>query len=114
MSNEMTEAEFWAALAPVAPPKVIFRLYYDADGLPLFYSMQDEPGNYIEIDQELFSNPPTYVRVVDGKLKVLNTGPVPKLVPSNAGTTCDPHDVCVVVAASKPHIKWSTKTNDTN
>ena len=114
MSNEMTEAEFWAALAPVEPPKITRRLYYDAEGLPLFYTMQEEPGNYIELDEETFANPPMHVRVVNGKLKVLNSGPIPKLTPADTGTACAVHDVCVVVDASEPHIKWSLQTNDPN
>jgi len=70
--SEMTPEEFWAALAPTTSlPVPIYRLYYDDQGLPLFYSMQEDPGNYIEIDHETYANPPTHVRVVDGKLKVL-------------------------------------------
>lgn len=113
MSNEMTEAEFWAALAPVTePPAPQYRLYHDEQGLPLFYTMQEEPGNYIEIDFETYSNPPKHVRVVDGKLKILMNNPVAKLVPSNSGTPCAPSDVCVVVDQNKPNQPWSLKKYD--
>ena len=110
--SEMTEQDFWAALAPADPPRVFYRLYYDEQGLPLFYSMQNAPGNYIEIDFEMYTNPPAHVRVVDGKLKILKTNQVPRLVPASVGTCCAPTDVCVVVDESIPHIKWSLKQHD--
>jgi hypothetical protein len=106
----MTEQEFWAALAPVADPKPLsFRLYYNEQGLPLFYSMQEESGNYIEIDRETYNNPPTHVRVVNGKLKELSLNYVTKLVPSNTGTPCAVNNVCVVVDPGITHTKWNLK-----
>ena len=73
----MTEEEFWAALAPPpAPAPLCYRLYYDDQGMPLFYSMQDEPGNYIEIDQQMYSLSPTNIRIVDGQIKVIKTATV--------------------------------------
>ena len=113
--SEMTPEEFWAAMAPVeAPAPLSYRLYYDDQGLPLFYTMQEEPGNYIEIDQITYANPPTHARVVDGKLKVLIMNPIAKLVPGDYGTPCDVTDVCVVVAEDVPHTKWSIKKHDPN
>ena len=54
--SEMTEAEFWAALAPQEIVAVTYRLYYDDLGYPLFYSMEDLPGKYIDIDQTTYTN----------------------------------------------------------
>ena len=111
----MTPEEFWGALAPAdSAPAVYYRLYYDDQGMPLFYSMQDEPGNYIEIDQITYANPPPHVRVVDGKLKVLTMNPVAKLVPNSTGIACAVQDVCVVVDETEPHTKWSIKKHDPN
>jgi hypothetical protein len=105
----MTEEEFWAALAPVvAPPAPIYRLYYDDLGNPLFYSMEELPGNYIEIDFETWTNP-GHVRVVDGQLVKIKTATVRKLVPGNIGTSCHPDDIAVVVDASQTNTKWSLK-----
>ena len=78
----MTEEEFWAALAPVEPPKLSYRLYYDAAGRPLFWTMQEETGNYIEVDQETFHRQPKHIRVRDGKLVELVVTDVKKLIPS--------------------------------
>jgi len=113
--SEMTPEEFWAALAPTTSlPVPIYRLYYDDQGLPLFYSMQEDPGNYIEIDHETYANPPTHVRVVDGKLKVLTMNPIAKLMPGDYGTPCAVNDVCIVVNHASPHTKWSLKKHDPN
>lgn len=111
----MTPEEFWAALEPAPEPDApSYRLYYDDQGLPLFYSMAHEPGNYIEIDQETYVNPPPCVRVIDGKIKVLTMNPIAKLVPSTTGIACAPGDVCVVVNETDTHIKWSLKKHDPN
>ena len=111
----MTEEEFWAALAPAdPPPKPTYRLYYDSQGHPLFYSMSLEPGNYIEIDQDTYHRAPRYVRVREGKLEILNYLVHAKLVPGEQGTTCSPQDVCVVVDPDRDHVKWSLKTYESN
>lgn len=113
--SEMTLEEFWAALAPVEFKPVFYRLYYNADGTPICYTMEDLPGNYIELDQAMYSRSPVNVRVVDGKLKEIQPASlVKKLVPSNEGVPCHPSDICIVVNASQPNIKWSIKTNETN
>jgi hypothetical protein len=111
--SEMTEQEFWAALAPGPepdPPR--FRLYHDEQGWPLFYSMEEVAGNYIEIDRDTYQNPPTRVRVVDGKLKVLSSYQSEKLVPGSNGVPCATTDVCVVVDHTHPHTKWNLEKYD--
>jgi hypothetical protein len=110
----MTEQEFWAILLDVPEPQPIFyRAYYNSEGWVECYSMEDLPGNYIDVDQ------PTYVlspnaRVVNNKLVVVKpVSEVTKLVPNGAGTLCDPRDVCVVTTSNK-NTKWSLKTSETN
>ena len=102
----LTEEEFWGALTPVPEPVYTYRLYYDDNGLPLFYSMEDLPGKYLEIDQATFGRSPTNVRVVDGQIKYLITNTVLKLKPSEFGTPCHPDDISIVVDPVEPHIKW--------
>jgi hypothetical protein len=110
MTTPMTEEEFWAALTPGPEPEpIVYRLYYNEQGEPLFYSPDDLPGNYIEIDQNTFANSPTNVRVIDGKLVVIKTVTVHKLVPGDIGTACHPQDVSIVVNDTKPNTKWMLK-----
>ena len=114
--NETTE-NFWLALTePVPEPApIFFRLYYNERGEPVSYSMDDRPGNYIEIDAETYQLSRFNVRVVDGKLvPVVYKRPVSKLKPSTAGTSCSIENVSVVVAENQPHIKWSLKSNESN
>jgi hypothetical protein len=85
-------------------------MYYDELGDPLFFSMEDLPGNYVEVTPEMFAVGATNCRVIDGKLVVFKTTTDPhKLVPSDTGTACHPQDVCIVVDESEPHVKWSLK-----
>jgi hypothetical protein len=117
MSNETTEnflkvmSEFvWPD--PVAIP---FRLYYNEDGTPNCYTMEDLPGKYIEIDRDAYIAHRWNVRVVDDQLQIIPPAvTVQKLVPNNiTGTACHPQDVCIVVSADQPHTKWKIASNDT-
>ena len=111
----MTPEQFWSILHNMPEPKPVFyRLYHDADGMPLFYSMEDRPGTYIEIDQETFARGSTNVRVRDGKLVEITWATTTKLVPGNSGSPCHPDNVAVIVAEDQPHTKWSKRTYETN
>ena len=111
MSDQSTTDNFWAAWAiPPEPPKPVYRrLYYNEQGEPLFYSMEDLPGNYIELTVEEYREQPAHVRVVDGKLKRIKLPTVPCLVRDTIGTPCDPRDVSVVVSEDHIHQKWILK-----
>jgi hypothetical protein len=94
----MTPEEFYEILRSMPEPKPVFwRLYYDDQGRPICYSMEDLPGNYIDIDSEIFSHAPINVRVVNGVLKYITHQSTDKLVPSDQGTLCHRQDVAVVV-----------------
>jgi hypothetical protein len=102
----MNEQEFWKILMDVPPPQpVFFRLYYNQDGSPLHYTMEDLPGNWVEIDRETYVAADPWVKVVDGKIKKLNRLSVQKLVLSNQGTSCHPNNVAVIDASS--NTTWS-------
>jgi hypothetical protein len=96
------------------PAQPFYRLYYDDQGRPLFYSMADEPGTYIEIDQETFACSASNVRVRDGRLVEITWATTTKLVPGNSGSPCHPDNVAVIVAEDQPHTRWSKQTYESN
>jgi hypothetical protein len=112
----LTPDEFWAILHAMPEPKPVFyRLYYNIDGTPIHYTMEDLPGTYIEVDPETFAIASMNIRVQDGKLIWLaNKTTTKKLVPSNTGTPCYPNNVAIVVPESQPHQKWKLKTYETD
>lgn len=112
MDNNEIFLEFWNSYAwpDFQPPR--YRLYYNPDGTPRCYSVQDLPGDYIDITQEDYSRMSHLVRVKQGKLIHLSHLPRRRLYPGDQGTPCDPLDISVVVNASRPHIAWSMKSHE--
>ena len=115
MTTAMTEEEFfsiWQSQISAPPTEPEYRLYHDENGFPLFFSMEQLPGNYIVVDQETYINSPRHIRVFDGKLVVYQTNFAKKIVPVGYGQACDPRNVCVVVDIEQAHTKWSLKHQD--
>jgi hypothetical protein len=108
----MTPEQFWNILHTVPESHPLFyRLYHDDQGHPLFYSMEDLPGTYIDVDAETYARSPMNVRVRDGQLFELKSA-VRRLVPGETGTPCHPNNVTIVVPTDEPHQRWSMKTNE--
>ena len=114
--NQTTE-NFWevfSKLEPWLPPVVFWRLHYDDQGYPLFYTMEHKPGNYIDVTPEQFQRANMRVRVRDEKLIELNTNPIKKKIPAETGTPCYLTDVSIVVSVEEPHQCWRIATNESN
>jgi hypothetical protein len=110
----VTPDEFWSILhAMPEPAPVFFRLYHDAEGRPITYSMEQLPGTYIDVDAETYARSPMNVRVQDGRL-IESKPAVRRLAHSDTGTPCHPDNVAIVVPQSEPHQRWSMKTNELN
>ncbi len=96
------------------PAPIFYRLYYDSNtGRPLFYSMEDLPGTYIDIDQATYTRNSMRLRVVNGQIQEQQWRVLEKLVPSEQGTACDPWSVAVVVESDRPNQRWSKRTYET-
>lgn len=109
----MTPEEFFGAVANMPEPQRLFyRLYHNEHGAPLFYSMEQLPGTYIDIDQAAFAASAMNVRVINHKLQEYNAVISTKLVPSNTGTQCHAHDVAVVVMQNGTY--WNKQTYESN
>jgi hypothetical protein len=95
---------FWQALDQIQPAvdpvELEYRLYYNDLGEPLFYSTDNQPGNYIIIDKETYAVGRYDVRIVDGKLIKPTEYVYQKLVPVITG-----NDVSIVT----PNQKWKLK-----
>jgi hypothetical protein len=116
-NDEETTKNFWAVfsnLTPFEPPVILRRLYYDDHGVPLFYSQEDVPGNYIDVTPEQYQLADMAVRVKNGKITNPTAKNQLKLMPSSTGTPCDPTDVSIVVDPDTEHQCWRLKYNDTN
>jgi hypothetical protein len=109
-------ANFWQAWTSTVCPEpvpVSFRLYHRPDGSPRFYTMEDLPGDYVEVDAETYARSPMNVQVQNQRLVYVESRPVvQKLRPATTGVACAVTDVCVIVDLSSTHTKWSTNTND--
>ena len=109
----MTPEELWQICRDAPQPQPIFyRLYYDESGQPICYSMEDRPGNYIEIDQITYVKSSKWVRVRDGRLHDYRPWlQARKLVPGTSGTACHGQDV-MIVDQSENSPTWSMHTYD--
>jgi hypothetical protein len=87
-----------------------YRLYYNDDGTPKFYTMEDLPGQYIAVDLETFER--GRYDIVVKNLKVLSLSDIGtfRYVAVDAKTTnsicSDASDITILVSEDTPHIFW--------
>jgi len=95
---------FWQALDQIQPAvgsvKLEYRLYYNDLGEPLFYSTDNEPGNYITVDKETYDTGRYDVRVSNDRLIKPAQYIYQKLIPVTLGI-----DVSIVL----PGQTWKLK-----
>lgn len=106
--SDFDPTEFFCNLPPVKQPS--YRIYYDDTGRPTSYTVEDLPGNYIEVDVATYTDCNRNIRIVDGKIeKIRQPVWVAKLTPDELGISCHLNNVAVVVDHTQPHTKWSLK-----
>jgi hypothetical protein len=110
----MTPEEFWHILHAVpGVDKPQHRLYYDDNGDPILYTMEDLPGNYITVDSETFFIGSPHVKVVNGELVKYKRIISKKLTPGSTGIACHPNNILLV--GDYPNAtKWMIKTHESN
>jgi hypothetical protein len=94
-----------------------FRLYYDDQGQPVCYSMEDLPGKYITIDRTTFDQARCDVLVKHGKIVKINNPTSWKLAASNEENyACHAQDVTVIVPVEHAQRRfWKvTTTHEAN
>lgn len=116
MSNETTEnfLSVFSNLSEIQTKFPSYKLYYNDQGAPIEYTIEDKPGSYIEVDAPTYMRANTRVKIINGQLVELSSLSYKKLKPSNKGTACPAEDVSII--SSPGYTKqtlWSLKVNDT-
>lgn len=116
MSSQETTDNFWQVWNSFTwpePAPVTYRCYYLDNGDVDFYTMEDLPGNYIEVDQQTYVFAIKPARVVDGQLKIIKPKTtVQKLSPADCGTLCHGSDVAIVVDNNGKY--WNYQQHEIN
>lgn len=117
MSAQETTDNFWQVWNSFKwpdPKPVSYRLYYKSDGSADVYTMEDLPGDFVEVTKEIYLAAPHNAKVEDGILKII---PVSRKVSSlvcnqPSGTRCHLQDVCIVVTGDQPGTNWDSKEHE--
>lgn len=91
-----------------------YRLYYNQDGTPRFYSMENVPGDYILVDRPTFECGRYDITVKDGKIQNLSQPTLSRYVIVNESTetsiSCDPYDITLITTTESEHIFWDHRS----
>jgi len=105
--NTQTFLNFWETYQWPEQKSISYRLYYNDQGQPVEYSMNELPGKYIELTAEQFAERDHRVEVKNQQLiKKINQLPTRKLIPAEHGVPCHCDNVAIVVDLTHPHKKW--------
>lgn len=69
-----------------------YRLYYDANGKPITYTVENLPGNYITVTAQQYSECRMDVVVIAGQI-VKSQRAILKMQKSNSGVRCNKYDI---------------------
>ena len=102
---------FWQAAAEFThtDTRVEYRLYYDDQGIPLYYSCDDLPGNYIVVSADVYAQGRYDCRIVNGEIKYPSVIKYAKLVPATKGTACYANDVSIISPTDTDAQYWKLK-----
>jgi hypothetical protein len=92
-----------------------YRLYYNDDGIPLFYSMEELEGKFIFVELPVFESSRYDIKIVDGKIRSLNdTVSKYHLVSVKTKTTvmCDQDDISILNIKKKSYKLWDYKSSN--
>lgn len=91
-----------------------YRLYYNQDGTPRFYSMEDVAGDYILVDRPTFESGRYDITVKDGKIQNLSQPVSRRYVivnePTETSISCDLYDITLITTTESEHIFWDHRS----
>jgi hypothetical protein len=106
-------SNFFKAIKNLKPNKknvCEYKLYYDKEnGEPLFYSMDNDGGDYIVVDKKTYSEGRYDVYVKDKKLIKRIFKDISKLTQHGIETTCLDNDITIVADKG---MNWSLRIYD--
>lgn len=102
---------FWQAAAEFISDKVEveYRLYYDEQGMPLYYTCDQLPGNFVAVSAEVYAQGRYDCKVVNGEIKYPAQIKYAKLIPSTKGTACYIKDVSIISPTETDAQHWKLR-----
>ena len=87
-----------------------YRLYYNVDGTPKHYTMEELEGTFIYVDQQTFQNCRYDIVVVKGVIKSLSESMISRYHRTDQETSTtirtDSTDILLVVGQTSNYILW--------
>lgn len=104
---------FWQAvseLEPTVSTEIEYRLYYDTNGEPLYYTCEDLPGNYVVVSTEVYAQGRYDCKIIAGQIRYPAQIKYAKLVPGTKGTACYIKDVSIISNTETDSQYWKLRT----